>query len=172
MKELMTALNDLHSLLVSKKTKFLSGLNGLQAHCAHAMESHLWLFIKSGYSWAKAAKQAVEAYGFTANWGGWQLRGWNQQWVKDRALPVSLQGHHAKIRSLLNDSAIAAKLQLYLQFNKWAINLKKLTQFTKNKLLSMATEQYLKQVMCTEMPAGLKKYMEVKLFPRIHLCVG
>ena len=172
MKELTTALDDLHSLLVSKKTKFLSGPNGLQARHAHAMESHLRLFIKSSYSWAKAAKQAAEAYGFTANWEGQQLQGWNRQWVKDRALSILLQSRHAKIESLLDDPAIAAELWLYLWSNKWAINPKKLTQFTKNKLLPMAAEQYLKQVVCTEMPAGLKKYMEVELFSRIHLCVG
>jgi hypothetical protein len=73
MKELTKALDNLHSLLVSKKTKFLLGPNGLQAYCAHAMESHLWLVIKSSCGWAKAAKQAVEAYGFTTNWEGQQL---------------------------------------------------------------------------------------------------
>ena len=40
-KELRTALDDLHSLLVSKKTKFVSGPHELQARRARAMESHL-----------------------------------------------------------------------------------------------------------------------------------
>jgi len=134
--------------------------------------SHLRLVIKSGHGWAKAAKQAAETHGFAANWGGRQLRGWNRQWVKDRKLPVLLQGHYAKIESLLSDLAIAAELRLYLRSNKWAINPKKLTQFTQNQLSLAAAEQYLKQIMYREMPASLKRYMEVELFPRVYLCVG
>ena len=130
------------------------------------------MVIKGNYSWVKAAKQAAEAFGFAANWGGHQLRGWNRQWVKDRTLPVSLQGCHAKIESLLNEPAIAAELRLYLRSNKWAMNPEKLTQFTKNQLLPTAAEQYLKQIVHKEMPAGLKRYMKVELFPRIHLRVG
>jgi hypothetical protein len=155
-KELTDALGDLHSLRVSKKTKFVSGPNGLQACCAHAMESHLQLVIKNGCSWAKAAKQAAETHGFAANWGGQQLRGWNQQWIKERILPTLRQGRHAKIDSLLNDPAISAELRLYLRSNKWAMNPEKLTQFTKNQLLPAAADQYLKQIVCKEMPAGLK----------------
>jgi hypothetical protein len=172
MKELTEALGDIHCLLVSKKTKFASGPNGLQARRARAMESHLRLVIKNGQGWAQAAKQAAETYGFAANWGGRQLRRWNQQWVKHRTLPVSFQGRHAKIESLLNEPAIAAELRLYLRSNKWAMNPKKLTQFTKNQLLPAVADQYLKQIVHKEMPAGLKKYMEVELFPRIHLRVG
>ncbi len=171
-KELTDALGDLHSLRVSKKTKFVSGPNGLQARRAHAMESHLRLVIKNGCGWAKAAKQAAETHGFAVNWGGRQLRGWNRQWIKERILPISRQGRHAKIDSLLNDPAIAAELRLYLRSNKWAMNPEKLTQFTKNQLLPAAADQYLKQIVRKEMPAGLKRYMALELFPRIHLRVG
>jgi hypothetical protein len=80
------------------------------------------LVIKNGCGWAKVAKQAAETHGFAVNWGGHQLQGWNQQWVKERILPVSRQGRHAKIDSLLNDPAIAAELSLYLRSNKWAMN--------------------------------------------------
>jgi hypothetical protein len=112
-KELTDALGDLHSLLVSKKINFVSGPNGLQVCRAHAMESHLRLVVKNGCGWAKGVKQAAETYGFVTNWGGRQLRGWNQQWIKERILPISRQGRHAKINSL-NDPAIAVELQLYL----------------------------------------------------------
>jgi len=108
-KELTDALGDLHSMLVSKKTKFVLGPNGLQARHAHAMESHLQLVVKNGCGWVKVVKQAAETHGFAANLGGWQLWGWNQQWVKERILPVSCQGCHAKIDSLLNDPAISPK---------------------------------------------------------------
>ena len=76
-KELTDTLSDLHSLQVSKKTKFVLGPNGLQAHHAHAMESHLQLVIKNGCGWAKVAKHTAETHGFATNWGGWQLQGWN-----------------------------------------------------------------------------------------------
>ena len=52
------------------------------------------------------------------------------------------------------------------------MNPEKLTQFTKNQLLPAAADQYLKQIVHKEMPAGLKQYMELELFPRIHLRVG
>jgi hypothetical protein len=51
------------------------------------------------------------------------------------------------------------------------MNPKKFTQFTKNKLLPTAADQYLKQVVHKEMPTGLKRYMELELFPRIYLRV-
>lgn len=75
---LVDALDDLHKLLVSKRTKFISGPNGLQARRARAMESHLRLVIRNGLGWTEAAKQASIAHGFAANWGGRQLRGWNR----------------------------------------------------------------------------------------------
>jgi len=149
-KELTDALGDLHSMLVSKKTKFVLGPNGLQARHAHAMESHLQLVVKNGCGWAKVVKQAAETHGFAENLGGWQLWGWNQQWVKERILPVSCQGCHAKIDSLLNDPAISPK--------------------TSSSPLS--ADQYLKQIVHKEMPAGLKQYKELEFFPRIHLRVG
>ena len=52
------------------------------------------------------------------------------------------------------------------------MNPKKLTQFTKNQLLPAAADQYLKQIVHKEIPTGLKQYMELELFPRIHLHVG
>lgn len=48
----------------------------------------------------------------------------------------------------------------------------KLAQFTSNKLVSTAADQYLHHIIHEEMPHGLKKYVELELFPRIHLRVG
>jgi len=45
----------------------------------------------------------------------------------------------------------------------------KLALFSVGKLLLAAANQYLKQITDNEMPNSLKKYMEVELFPRIHL---
>jgi len=50
------------------------------------------------------------------------------------------------------------------------MNPEKLAQFSKNKLLPDAAQQY--QITREEMPKGLKKYMEYNLFPRIQLKVA
>jgi hypothetical protein len=52
------------------------------------------------------------------------------------------------------------------------MNLEKLRQFSKNELLPNAGDKYLHHLICEEMLLGLKKYMEVELFPHIHLRVG
>jgi hypothetical protein len=46
------------------------------------------------------------------------------------------------------------------------MNPQKLADFTKNKLLPDESKKYLRHVVSKEMPAGLKKYMELELFPR------
>ena len=52
------------------------------------------------------------------------------------------------------------------------MNPKKLAEFSKNNMVTAAADKYLHQLVKTEMPRGLKKYMDVELFPRIHLKVG
>ena len=52
------------------------------------------------------------------------------------------------------------------------MNPAKLAQFAKNQLVDTAADQYLRQLIQEEMCRGLKRYMEVELFPRIHLKVG
>jgi hypothetical protein len=88
--------------------------------------------------------------------------------VQRRELPKSFQGCHAKVHSLLNDLTIAAELRAYMWSNKWAMNPKKLTQFSKNQLILVA-DKYLQHIIREEMSCGLKKYMEYDLFPQIHL---
>jgi hypothetical protein len=80
-------------------------------------------------------------------------------------LPKSLQGHHAKVSSLLADPVIAAELRAYLRSNKWAMNPEKLTQFSENKLIPEAADKYLCHIIKDEMPKELKRYMEYKIFP-------
>jgi len=48
----------------------------------------------------------------------------------------------------------------------------KLAQFTSNKLVSTAADQYLRYIVHEEIPRGLKKYLELELFPQIHLRVS
>ena len=49
---------------------------------------------------------------------------------------------------------------------------KKLAQFSQNKMVPNAAEKYAQNVVDIEMPQGLKKYLEVELFPHIHLKPG
>ena len=44
--------------------------------------------------------------------------------------------------------------------------------FTKNKLLPDEAKKYLHHIIEKEMPAGLKKYLEIKLFPHVWMKVG
>ncbi|KAG2750889.1 hypothetical protein P692DRAFT_20847015 [Suillus brevipes Sb2] len=159
-------------LLKLKKTQFIGGLRGLQARCTQAIQSHLKLVATNGRTFLDASECAAEAHGFAAKWGGRQLRGWTRKWLIKRELPVSRQGHHAKVYSLLSDPAIASELRLYVQLNKWVMDPEKLTQFTENQLIPSTADKYLQQIVHDEMPRGLKRYMEDEPFPRIHLKAG
>ncbi|KIJ35022.1 hypothetical protein M422DRAFT_262760 [Sphaerobolus stellatus SS14] len=48
---------------------------------------------------------------------------------------------------------------------------KRLAQFTKEKLIPEEANKYLHHIIDNEMPKGLKRYMELELFPRIQLKV-
>ena len=53
------------------------------------------------------------------------------------------------------------------------MNPEKLVKFSKEKMVpSTVAVQYLKHITEIEMPQGLKKYMELELFPRIQLKPG
>ena len=116
--------------------------------------------------------RAAESHGFAAKWGRRNLRSWTRNWTRNCALPHSLQGQHAKVYTLLSDSTVAAELRAYVRSNKWAMNPDKLRQFSKNELIPDAADKYLCHLVREEMPLGLKKYMDVELFHRVHLQVG
>jgi hypothetical protein len=48
----------------------------------------------------------------------------------------------------------------------------KLAEFAMGRVLPEAAKEYLQHIVNEEMPHGLKKYMEIELFPHIHLKVG
>jgi len=48
-----------------------------------------------------------------------------------------------KVYSLLDDLMVAAELRAYLHSNKWATNPEKLAEFSENKLIPSATNEYL-----------------------------
>jgi hypothetical protein len=85
---------------------------------------------------------------------------------------VLKRGHHSKVYSLLDDPKIKAELQAYVCSNKWVMNPGKLAEFAKGNMLPAAADKYLRDVVQSEMPKGLKKYMELELFPRIQMKVG
>jgi len=77
-----------------------------------------------------------------------------------------------KVFTLLSDPAVCAELRSYVRLNKWAMNPAKLVAFMQDELIPVEAKKYACQIVDKEMPAGLKKYLELELFPRIHLKVG
>ena len=166
------ALRDIQKLLQSRKTQFQAGDKGLQSYRARTIESHLRMVVTNGRGSVEASQIAAESHGFARDWGGRQVREWVRDWIKHRELPESNRGRHVKVFTLLSDPAVCAELRSYVRSNKWAMNLAKLAAFTRNELIPAEAEKYAHQIIDKEMPAGLKKYLEVELFPRIHLKVG
>lgn len=165
-------LRDIEKHIRSQKTKFQGGSRGLQSYRAQAIECYLRLVVRNKYKGIPASEAAAEAFGFAKKWGGRQVRRWVRTWLNDRDLPKSDQGCHVKVRSLLEDPAIKAELRTYVRSNKWAINPQKLHEFTNKIMLPAEAAKYCQEICDKEMPQGLKKYMELELFPRIHMKVG
>jgi len=97
------------------------------------------------------------------------VRRWARKWVNSRELPVSFRGCHGKTFSLYDNPAIRDELRSFVRSNKWAVNPEKLVEFSKAKMVPTAAAHYLEHITNFEIPEGLKKYMELELFPRIQL---
>lgn len=171
MKELEDGLADIERLLQSKKTQFVSGPHGLQAKRARAIQTHLSLMVRNGQKFIDASQRAAEANGF-AKYGACQLHTWTRTWLNSCDLPTSQRSCHTKVYSLLNDPSIAAECRAYLRSHKWSMNPETLAKFTAGKLVGSAAKKYLEQLVNEEMPTGLKKYLELELFPCIHMKVS
>ncbi|KAG2123196.1 hypothetical protein BD769DRAFT_1389338 [Suillus cothurnatus] len=167
--ELEHANKDIMKHLKSKKMVFVGGPHGLQACCACTIEAHLMLVVKNKHGFKVASEMAAETNGFAAKWGGHQVCGWTHEWMRTRMLPVSQWGWHAKILSLLDDPAITSELRTFMCSNKWSMNPQKLAKFMNNELLHTKATKYLEGLVQTEMPQGLKRYIELELFPCIHM---
>jgi len=163
------ALDDIEKLICSKRKIFDTGHVGLQAYHARAIQSYLQMVLHNGRKSIEASERAAESQGFAARWGGRLVCHWAKEWIKNRELPVSRKGRHMKAYTLLSDPAICAELRSYVRSNKWAMNPAKLAEFSKDNLVSVAAKEYLQHIINKEMPEGLKKYMEIELFPHIHL---
>ncbi|KIJ39628.1 hypothetical protein M422DRAFT_174797 [Sphaerobolus stellatus SS14] len=168
------ALKDIEKLIASQKNIFGAGRNGLQSYRARAIQSCLWIMLtnKKRRGFMEASERAAESQGFAADWGGRMVRSWVNQWINSRELPKSKQGCHSKVYSLLDDPEICTELRSYLRSNKWSMNPQKLMQFSKNQLIPTEADKYLHHIVNKEMPEGLKKYMELELFPRIQMKVA
>lgn len=168
------AYDDINKIITSKKFKFEGGEHGLQAIRARAIRSTLGIVVSSKVGqrgrFIGASKAAALSYRFAESWGGRMIRQWCRVWIAKRDLPKSKRGKHRKAVSLVDDPAIAAELRDFVRSNKWAMDPKKLAAFSKDTLVPMAMRSdYFKKVFDNELPAALMRYLEVELFPRIHV---
>ncbi|KAJ6455016.1 hypothetical protein C8R45DRAFT_1111672 [Mycena sanguinolenta] len=134
------------ALITSKKDVFHAGNASLQSYRARSIQSYLHMVVKNQKGWKLASETAAEAQG--------------------------LYGKHGKSYSLYNDPIIRAELRSYIQSEKWAMEPAKLVEFSKQKMVPATADKYLRKITEEEMPAGLKKYMEVELFPQMAFKVG
>jgi hypothetical protein len=171
-RELKDALCDIEKFIKSKTAQFVAGTNGLQSKRARSIQICLHMVVNNKRHLFDSSERAAESQGFAAKWGGRMVRQWVQIWIKLRELPKSKQGCHKKVFSLLDDPEVQTELRSYLRTNKWSMNPQKLSNFTKNKLLPDESKKYLHHIVEVEMPTGLKKYLELELFPRIQVKVS
>jgi len=158
----------IEKLIESKKNVFVAGRNSLQAYRARAIQSHLHMVIHNGRKHTEASERAAESQGFAEKWGGQLVRRWVKKWVTARDLPLSSHGSHGKVFSLLEDPTIRAELRSYLRSNKWSMDPMKLSEFVQGKSIPAAAEKYVRHLVDEEMPQGLKKYLELELFPCVQ----
>jgi len=163
---------EIKKIINTKQSPFVGGSNGLQARRACAIHSYLHMLSTNGRKRIDMSERAAEAQGFAAKWGGRQVRRWGDDWLNRRELPVSRRGKHIKIFTLLEDPEIHAELQSYVHSNKWVVDPAKLVDFSIQKMLPMAAKAYGTNLTSKELPNGLKNYLEVELFPRIHMRVS
>ena len=166
-----SAMADLERMIGSTQAKFDGGPNGLQARRARTVHSYLHMLVRNNRRKTEASERAAEAQGFAAQWGGRQVRSWSKLWIEERKLPKSRHGKHIKLFTLLEDPNIRAELQSYVRSNKWAVDPAKLAEFSTKKMVPKVAEAYGTNLMKKEIPLGLKQYLELELFPRIHMKV-
>jgi len=165
-KEFADAFVAISKLLRSRKTVFDGGARCLQVRRAQAIESTLSMVVKRKMALMPASEAAAASHGFSPYWGSRMVRSWVREWIKDRSLPESDRGSHAKVWSLLSDPIIRAEIRSYLRSNKWAMSPAKCQSFLNNELLPEKAKEYAKDIATVEMPQGLQKYLEKELLPR------
>ncbi|TFY50693.1 hypothetical protein EVG20_g11382 [Dentipellis fragilis] len=164
----VNALRDIRRRLNSKK-EFDGGPNGLQSYRARAIQACLHMMVEKGMGMIAASQMAAAGNMLAEHWGGRQVRRWTQKWVKERILPESKRGNHAKVFSLFSDPAVRAELGVFMRSEKWSMNPAKLRQFVAKQMPPEEASTFAHQVVSEEIPRGLKKYLEEVLLPRLHL---
>ncbi|KAJ6583707.1 hypothetical protein B0H10DRAFT_1654173, partial [Mycena sp. CBHHK59/15] len=139
----------------------------LQAKRVRVIQSTLHLVVRNKRKLMDASAMAAETNGFAVGWGSRLARSWTAAWVKRRELPESDRGRHAKTWSLLNDPEIKEELAAYLRSNKWSMDPEKLVKYSKSTMVTEEMKRFVQNAVENEMPRGLKKYLDVELFPRI-----
>ncbi|KAJ7333495.1 hypothetical protein DFH08DRAFT_708132 [Mycena albidolilacea] len=158
------ALTAVEKVISLKRTEYQGPL---QAKRTQVIQSTLHLVVRNSRSLMEASAMAAETHGFAAIWGSRLTRKWTAEWVKRRELPESERGRHAKTWSLLQDPEIKEELVAYLRSNKWSMDPAKLVQYSESQMVTAEMRKYVQTAVNKEMPRGLKKYLEVELFPRI-----
>ncbi|KAF7332654.1 hypothetical protein MKEN_00148200 [Mycena kentingensis (nom. inval.)] len=166
------ALREVQGTLRSERRvlELAGGHEGLLAKRLRSVESTLRLILdgqKQGMM--SASKIAALAHGFSATTGSRLVRSWTQSWVRDRAMPVSRRGQHSKVSSIFDDPAVCEAVRAYVRTNKWAMDPGKLKKLVNNELDPKTAKEYAKEITETEMPVGLREYVEKTLLPRLQL---
>ncbi|KAF7325461.1 hypothetical protein MKEN_00394400 [Mycena kentingensis (nom. inval.)] len=166
------ALREVQGTLRSERRvlELAGGHEGLLAKRLRSVESTLRLILdgqKQGMM--SASKIAALAHGFSAMTGSRLVQSWTQSWVRDRAMPVSRRGQHSKVSSIFDDPAVCEAVRAYVRTNKWAMDPGKLKKLVNNELDPKTAKEYAKEITETEMPVGLREYVEKTLLPRLQL---
>ncbi|KAK7046362.1 hypothetical protein R3P38DRAFT_3346079, partial [Favolaschia claudopus] len=163
-KDMSDGLTAIEKHLALKRTQFQSPL---QQQRGRVVQSTLHLVVRNGRKLMDASAMAAETHGFAAAWGSRLAREWTAEWIESRTLPESDRGRHAKTWSLLNDPEVREELAGYLRTNKWSMKPDKLVEYSKAKLVTDEMKKFVQNEVNEAMPRGLKKYLELELFPRI-----
>ncbi|KAJ7891049.1 hypothetical protein B0H13DRAFT_1887378 [Mycena leptocephala] len=149
--DLSDALKAVEKALSLKGTRFQSPL---QAKRARVVQITLHLVVRNSRKLmdASAMEQKLMA----------SLRT-GEEWVRSREFPES----DAKTWSLLNDPEIKEELVAFLRSNKRTIDPAKLVEYSKCQMATEEMKKYVQDAVNKEMPRGLKRYLELELFPRI-----
>lgn len=164
-----SALKDMNRLLSSQRQQFEAGNNGLQARRARTIQSCLHMMVHGNRGMMGASQVAAEANGFSVGWGARLARKWTQAWIRDRALPTSHRGQHAKIASIFSEPAVRAAMSSYMWSHKWSMNPAKLKMLLNNELSPEEARDYAQTIVSQEMPQGLKNFVETTILPRSQL---
>ena len=86
---------------------------------------------KIGKSELHARQEICKILGWS-NYREKRLKFWTNQWIESRDLPLSLQGKHPKIKSMLVDEDIQDDIRQYLRQHPLKVNASFLKQFLEN----------------------------------------